>query len=158
MIGDLRRVDRELAGEALAACGLGFGAQALVVLEVGEDAVDRLDARGDRAGEAQRARELVGEAELAVCVIFGRGAERRRQILGTPAHRRQRRRGIAIGEQVEQAGRGLGDDRVDRDVAGAVRELGDVGAAFRLGQDDAVDVGDADQRRGRPCDARCRAG
>jgi hypothetical protein len=32
---------------------------------------------------------------------------------------------------------------VDRDVAGAVRELGNVGAAFGLGEDDSVDVGDA---------------
>ena len=64
-------MDGELAGEALAPRGFGFGAQALVVLEVGEHAVDRLDARGDRAREAQRAREPVGEAELAVGVIFG---------------------------------------------------------------------------------------
>ena len=116
--------------------------QAVLVAEVGEHAVDRLDARGGGAGEAQRAREPVGEAELAVRVIFGRRAERRRQILRAPAHRRQRRLGIAVGEQAEQAGGGFGDDRVDRDVAGAVRELDDVGAALGLGKDDAVDVGD----------------
>ena len=34
---------------------------------------------------------------------------------------------------------------MDRDVAGAVRDLGDVCAALGLGQDDAVDVGDAEQ-------------
>ena len=107
-------MDGELAGEAFAARGFGFGAQALLVLEVGEDAVDRLDAGGDRAGEAERAGELVSEAELAVGVIFGRCAERGRQILRAPAHRRQRRLGVAIGEQAEQARGGLGDDRVDR--------------------------------------------
>ena len=72
MIGDLRGMDRELAGEAFAARGLRFGAEACLVLEVGEHAVDRLDSGGDRAGEAQRAGELVGEAELAAGVIFGR--------------------------------------------------------------------------------------
>ena len=49
---DLVGVDGELAGEALARGRLGFGAQAVGVAEVGEHAVDRLDARGDRAGEA----------------------------------------------------------------------------------------------------------
>src|SRR5690348_15200795 len=73
---DLRGVDRELAGKALAARGFGFGLEALVVLEIREHAVDRLDASGDRPGKAQRSRELVGEAELALRIIFGRGAER----------------------------------------------------------------------------------
>ena len=59
----LGRMDGQLAGEAFAACGLGFGAQALLVAEIGEDAVDRLDAGGDRPGKAERARQLVGEAQ-----------------------------------------------------------------------------------------------
>ena len=142
---DLRRVDRELAGEAFAPRRFGFALQAVLIAEFGEHAVDRLNARGDRAGEAERARELVGEAELAAFVIFRRRAERRRQVLGAPAHRRQRRLGIAVGEQVEQARGGLGDDRVNGDASGAVRELDDVGAALRLGQHDAVDIGEADQ-------------
>ena len=40
------------------------GSQALLVLEVGEDAVDRLHAGGDRAGQAQRARQFVGEGSI----------------------------------------------------------------------------------------------
>ena len=50
---DLVGVDGELAGEAFARGGLGFGAKPVCVAEVGEDAVDRLDPGGDRAGEAQ---------------------------------------------------------------------------------------------------------
>src|SRR5690348_13453537 len=67
--GDLRGMDRELAGEALARSSLRFGLEALLVLEVGEDAVDRLDSRGGRAGEAQRARQPVGEAQAAISII-----------------------------------------------------------------------------------------
>ena len=37
-----------------------------VVAEVGENAVDRLDSGGDRGGQAQRARQLVGEGQLPV--------------------------------------------------------------------------------------------
>jgi len=48
----LRRVDCQLAREALAARRLGFGAQAVLVLEVGEDTVDRLDAGGRCARQA----------------------------------------------------------------------------------------------------------
>ena len=104
------------------------------------------DAGGDRAGEAQRARELVGEAELAVRIIFGRGAERRRQILRAPAHRRQRR----VRARDRRAGR-TGSPAVSVTIAWIgmlpVRcaSSRDVVAAFGLGQDDAVDVGNADQ-------------
>src|SRR4051794_23102324 len=66
---DLGRVDGELAGKALAARGLGFRAQTLVVLEVCEDAIDRLDSGGDSSGETQGARQLVGEAEFPVRVV-----------------------------------------------------------------------------------------
>ncbi len=58
---DLSGVDRELAGEAFASGCLGLGQKALLVAEVGEHAVDRLDARGDGSGKAERARKLVGE-------------------------------------------------------------------------------------------------
>src|SRR3954447_22306998 len=49
----LRRMDRELAGEALAPGGFGFGAKAVFVFEVGENTVDRLDSGCDCAGEAK---------------------------------------------------------------------------------------------------------
>ena len=80
MIGDLRRVDGEFAGEAFAACRFGFGAQALLVLEVGEDAIDGLHAGGNRADEAQRAGELVGEAEVTALyrILMMRPAQRKR--------------------------------------------------------------------------------
>ena len=65
---------------------------------------------------------------------------------------------VAIAQQAEQARRGLGDDGVDGDVAGAMRKLGDVAATLRLGQDDAVNIGDADQLEIVLVDARCRAG
>jgi hypothetical protein len=57
----LRRMDRQLAREALAARGFGFVLQPGLVPKVGEDAVDRLDARSDCTGQAQGPRELVGE-------------------------------------------------------------------------------------------------
>ena len=143
---DLAGVDGELAGEAFATRRRApRSSSPCVVLEVGEHAVDRLDPGGDRAGQRQRARQLVGEGEFAVGVIFGRGAERGGQVFGAPAHRGQRRLGVAVAEQAEQAGRGLGDDGVDRDVAGAVGDLGDVGAALGLGQDDPEHVGRGEQ-------------
>ena len=67
---DLTGMDGELAGEALAARGFRFGAQAGFVTEVGEDSVDRLDSCRDCAGEAERAGKPIGEGEVAVCVVF----------------------------------------------------------------------------------------
>ena len=64
--GNLSGVYREFAGEALAPSGFGFGAQAVRILKVGEHAIDRLDTRRHSTGQAQRASEPVGEAELAI--------------------------------------------------------------------------------------------
>ena len=77
--------------------------------------------------------------------MFRRGSERRGQVLGAPAHRGERRIGIAIGQHREQARRSLGDDRVDGDVSGVVRDLDHVPAALAFRKDDSVDVGDPDQ-------------
>ena len=40
---DLSGMDGELAGKALAGGGFSFGAEAVLILEVGEDTIDRLD-------------------------------------------------------------------------------------------------------------------
>ena len=74
-------MDGELAREAFAPGSFGFGAQARIIAKVGKDAIDRLHAGGGRSAEAQRPRQLVGEAEFAVGIVFGRGAERGGQIL-----------------------------------------------------------------------------
>ena len=58
-------MDGELAGETLRRGGARFGDQPGLVAEVGEHAVDRLDFGRDRAGQAQRPGQLVGEGELA---------------------------------------------------------------------------------------------
>jgi hypothetical protein len=47
----------------------------------------------------------------------------------------------SIRKHAEQAGRCFGDDRVNRDIAGAVSELCDVRSAFRLRKNDAVNIG-----------------
>src|SRR5918993_5206997 len=128
--GDLSGMNRELSGEALAGRGLRFLAQSFLVTEVGEDAVYGLHAGRRRSGEAKRTRQLVGVAESAVRITFRRSPESRGQIFRAPAHRDEGRLRIAIAEQPEQACRRLGHDCVDGDVAGAVRELGDVAAAL----------------------------
>src|SRR4051812_16928549 len=74
----LGRVDRELAGEALAPCSLRFLAETLFVAEVGEDPVDRLNPGRGSAGKAERAGELVREGKLTRGIELGRRAERGR--------------------------------------------------------------------------------
>jgi hypothetical protein len=51
--GDLSGVDRELAREAFAGGRFGFHAKAVLILEVGEYAVDRLDSGRDSSCEAE---------------------------------------------------------------------------------------------------------
>jgi hypothetical protein len=85
--GDLRGMDRKLARETLAGGRFGFGAKSVLVAKIGEDAVDRLNASGHRAGEAQRSRELVGERQFAVRIQLRRRAESGRQVFGAPTHR-----------------------------------------------------------------------
>jgi hypothetical protein len=55
-------VDRELPREALTSRRFGLGPKSGLVPEVREHSIDRLNSRRDRAREAERARELVGEA------------------------------------------------------------------------------------------------
>src|SRR5689334_9776877 len=85
--GDLRGVNRELAGEAFSPRRFRFSLEALVVLEIGKDSVDRLDACGHGPRKAKASGEFVCEAELAALVILRRSSERGRQILRAPAHR-----------------------------------------------------------------------
>jgi hypothetical protein len=59
--GDLVGVDGDAAGEAELAAGFAVGLEAGRVAEVDVNRVERLDVRGDGAGEAEGAGELVGE-------------------------------------------------------------------------------------------------
>ena len=154
----LRRMDRHLAGEAVAARLVAFAAQPGIVAEIHIDRVDRLHLRRRRAGKAKAARKLIGREEISVAVAVGLGAELHRQILRAPGQALQTLARTAISAGEKNRLRGLGRDRddVERAVGQPVdrfarRELGiamdDRGAAFRLGKHDAVGSAGDDRSR-----------
>ncbi len=152
---DLVGVDGKLAGKAFACRGAGLVVQSGLVAEVGEYAVDRLHSGRDRAGEGQRAGHAVGEGEASVGVIFGGGAERGGEVFGAPAHGGQRRLDVAVAQQPEQACRGLGDDGVDREVAGGVGQFDDVARRSRPWAGRRPRNRPRRRLRGRACGGRC---
>ena len=72
---DLRRMDREPSGEAVAARFLGVAPQPVEIAEVDIDRLDRRRLRGGGAEQAERAREPIGLGEPAIGVAVGLGAE-----------------------------------------------------------------------------------
>ena len=147
--GDLRRMDRHLAGEAVAAGLLAFAPQPGFVAKIDIDRVDRLHLGGGGAGEAEAPRQLIGRQEMSVAVAVGLGAELDRKILRAPGQAFQPLARAAIGAGEEHRLRGFGGDGddVERAVGQAVDRLarGDLGvamdhrrAAFGLREHDAV--------------------
>ena len=62
----------------------GISGEAAILPIGGIDRLDRRHPGRRRAEQAERAGELVGRGEAAVLLALGRGADRRRQILGAP--------------------------------------------------------------------------
>ena len=85
----LRRVDRHLAGEAVALGLEAFRPQAVRVAEIDEDRVDRRDFGGGGARGWSGAREAEHVGVAAVLVARGARADRGRKILRAPGQRRQ---------------------------------------------------------------------
>jgi hypothetical protein len=82
--GDLRRVDRHLADEPVAARFLAFALEPSLVAEIDVDSVDRRHPGGGRAGKTKAARKLIGSKEVALRVAVGLGTELGRKVLRTP--------------------------------------------------------------------------
>src|SRR5439155_26050658 len=70
---DLRRMDRHLAGEAVAPRLLTLAHEALVVAEVDIDRVDRLHARRRRSSETQAASETIRIEKVALDIAIDLG-------------------------------------------------------------------------------------
>ena len=171
----LRRVNGEPSGEAVAARHFGVAAQALGIAEVDIDRLDRRQLGRRRAVQAHRARQPIGLGERAVGLAVGLGAELGRQVFRAPGHADQTRARIAVGAGREQPSRRLNRlrDNFDRALGqpgdGLARgqlgiEMGDGGAAFRLGKQhgvrparhDGVEIG-IDQSGVEPVDAHQQA-
>ena len=113
---DLRRVDRQPGGEAVAACRLAIAAESGVVAKVDIDRVDRRNPGGRGAGDAERARQPVWIEVAAVGIAIGFGAELGGKILGAPGQCGKPRARTRIGAGDKQRRCGLGGDRNDFDL------------------------------------------
>ena len=124
----LRRMDCELAGEAVAQGVAALRFQAVRVAEIDEHGVERLHAgrRGTKQREIARKCEHAGQR--AVGIARGRRADIGGQVLRPPAQRLQPGRTAVIACHGKRTPRRLGGDRHDR--GGPVREpVGGFGGA-----------------------------
>src|SRR5262249_39137212 len=110
-------MNRELAGEAVAACFLGLALEPRRIAEIDEHRVDSLDLRGRRRGETEIARETEGLGEAAIAVAVRLRAEIGGKILSAPAQAQEARARAPIGPGDEQRARRLGRDSMDADLA-----------------------------------------
>ena len=145
----MARVDQRLAVEAVALGGHAFVAQAVEVLHVHPHRVDRFDAGGAGARQAQIAGQPEGAAMLAGRGAVVTGTERGGQVFGAPHQAPDPRAAIAVAAQGEEGIGRFGHDRHDagRAWCDAMRGLEGVQvvgnaahviAMAGLGQHDAV--------------------
>ena len=166
---DLRRVDQDLAGEAVRRRRFGFAPQAGGVAVVGIGRVDRRHA--ERAGRHQHLGARQDDRRRVAAVRMPRAdAQVGRQVLGTEADRQQARRDAGVVAQARTPNRrsrsrsrrtpmlpigapaaASSASRWWSSVAEVVRP-----AAFR--QHDAPPAAPARRRPGRPGTTACRAG
>ncbi len=146
---DLRRVDRHLAGEALAARLAGAALDRSGIAELGVHRIDRDDARRGCREQAHRARVGISEFELAVGLAVCQRAHVGREILGAPREPAHASRELREARSVQYRARAFSDQRDQPDAARlqararlerlepVTRPL-DVRSVARLRQHDAV--------------------
>ena len=115
--GHLRRVDREHAGEAVAAPTRGISGEAVEVAEVGEHRLDRGNAGGMGAEQGECANDAIGIGVAAVLLTRGGRADGGGKILRAPGDAGEAAGDAAEGAELEHRRRRLAGDGEDDVIA-----------------------------------------